>query len=102
MAYRTKKEPGNDAKGNLLLGLKITGEAEKAINSYEKDGWKIIDKIRGGLKAGGTYTVNGKKCSHNKAGSKKYAVAWWSDDKYVYVEALIEHTGQGNDYAVVK
>ena len=24
------------------------------------------------------------------------------DDKYVYVEALIEHTGQGNDYAVVK
>ena len=49
-----------------------------------------------------TYTVNGKKCSPNKAGSKKYAVAWWSDDNYVYVEALIEHTGQGNDYAIVK
>lgn len=102
MAYRTKKEPGNDPKGNKLLGLKITSGAEIAMNKYEKDAWAVVDKVRSGVNANnGTYKVNGKTCNHTKAGSKKYAVAWWTDAKYVYVEALLEHTGSANDYRVV-
>lgn len=103
MAYRTKKEPGPDPKGNRLLGLKITTGGEMAINKYEKDAWAVVDKVRSGATVAnnGTYKVNGKTCNHSKAGSKKFAVAWWKDKDYVYVEALLEHTGKDNDYKVV-
>ena len=102
MSYRTKKEPGNDPKGNRLLGLKVTSGAEMAINKYEKDAWSIVDKVRGGVAANnGTYKVNSVTCFHTKAGSKTYAVAWWKDKDYVYVEGLLEHFGKDNSYKVV-
>jgi hypothetical protein len=104
MAYRTKKQAGGvDANGNALLGLKITGPAEIAINNTDKKFWKLIDDVRGGGKAtnNGVYTINGKKCYHTKAGDQVYAVAWWKDPSFVYVEALIEHYGNNNQYRIV-
>ena len=104
MAYRTKKKPGGtDQNGNPLLGLKITDKAEMAINNQEPKAWKAIDKARdGSAKIGkGTYPINGRECYHTKAGSNRYAVAWWSDPSYVYVEALIRHNGTGNQYVIV-
>jgi hypothetical protein len=104
MAYRTKKKPGGkDRNGNPLLGLKITDKAEMAISANEPGAWKAIDKARDGSAAtnNGTYNINGRVCFHTKAGSNTYAVAWWSDPSYVYVEALIRHIGAGNQYVIV-
>ena len=72
MAYRTKKEPGDDPGGNRLLGLKVTGPAEIAMNKYEKDAWKVIDKVRGGTTANnGTFTVNGRNATTPRREAKK-------------------------------
>jgi hypothetical protein len=103
VAYRTKKQPGKDANGKQLLGLKTTDQAEMAINKYERDGWTAAEKARNGSAStnGGTYTVNGRVCYHTKAGTNVYAVAWWADKEYVYVEGLLKHTGAGNKYVLV-
>lgn len=103
MAYRTKAEPGADKNGKPLLGLKMTTGADVVFNKGvvpKTETLKKISEIRSGsaAKNTGTYTINGIKCYHTSVGSTKQAVAWHDDNKYVYVEAFIEHTGRGNDY----
>jgi hypothetical protein len=110
MAYRTLVEPGNDAAGKPLLGLKITTTADICMNrggisraGKKADAQKKIKELRAGSGSTGegTYRVNSIVCYHNKVGGTKHAVAWHYDKTtkptYVIVEGFLEH-GAGNSY----